>query len=59
MKKFSIFFIVAIILEIVAGLVMCAGMAFGNKSMVEVGILSALAVYGVSLLPRMFIYKGE
>lgn len=54
MKKIKIFYIMSIILLIVGIIVMCAGMAFNNKAMVEVGILSSLAIYGITLLPRMF-----
>ena len=53
MKKINIFYIISIALLITSLIVMCAGMAFNNKVMVEVGILSALAIYGIALLPRM------
>lgn len=53
MKKITIFYIISIALLITSLIVMCAGMAFNNKAMVEVGILSALAIYGITLLPRM------
>ena len=53
MKKITIFYIISIALLITSLIVMCAGMAFNNKTMVEVGILSALAIYGITLLPRM------
>lgn len=53
MNKIKIFYIISIALLITSLIVMCAGMAFNNKAMVEVGILSALAIYGISLLPRM------
>ena len=53
MKKITIFYIISIALLITSLIVMCAGMAFNNKAMVEVGILSSLAIYGITLLPRM------
>ena len=53
MKKITIFYIISIALLIIGTIVMCAGIAFNNKAMVEVGILSALAIYCITLLPRM------
>lgn len=53
MKKITIFYIISIALLITSLLVMCAGMAFNNKAMVEVGILSSLAIYSITLISRM------
>ena len=53
MKKITILYIISIALLITSLIVMCAGMAFNNKAIVEVGILSAIAIYGITLLPRM------
>ena len=55
MKKIKIFYIISIALLITSLIVMCVGIAFNNKAMVEVGILSTIAIYGITLLPRMLL----
>lgn len=53
MKKVAIFYIISLILIITALTVMVAGMFYNSKEMVEIGILSALLIYNISLIPRL------
>jgi hypothetical protein len=53
MKKVAIFYIISLILIITALIVMVAGMFYNSKEMVEIGILSALVIYNIGLIPRL------
>ena len=54
--KVAIFYIISLILIITALTVMVVGMFCNNKEMVEIGILSALLIYNIGLIPRLLLY---
>lgn len=56
MKKVAIFYIISLILIITALIVMVVGMLYNSKEMIEIGILSALLIYNISLIPRLLLY---